>query len=451
MHLPNMIYENKIILVVLTVILSVLIIDTSIIKIYYLSSRSSSYFMSLLLFSGISGIATFSQIILIGFVKRKSYEILSSKRLHLRSMRVLVSAVQYTLGLVLLLLIVQMLFLSLYNILFLNLAIWMSYGLSAVLMIILAIKLLSWFRSNTNYIVFAYAISCFLIGLNAVITLFYVPYFLFNLPPLSLPHPGFSSPFMMESFLSEILKTGYMVSSIASFISSWIATALLLRHYTRRLGSLRYWLIICLPLVYFLMQFQPLILNLFLTLGQADPMTLSITYTLIFSMSNPTGGILFGIAFWFIARKLPKEAPPREYLIISAIGFVILFASNQGITMVSAPYPPFGLPTITFFGIASYLILAGIYSSAISVGVDTKLRQSIRNLAENELKLVDSLGTAHMQQEIQNRVLRVVKAQQDQLEDQNSIQTSLSDIDVKNYLNEVIREIKQNNDRKQQK
>jgi len=96
------------------------------------------------------------------------------------------------------------------------------------------------------------------------------------------------------------------------------------------------------------------------------------------------------------------------------------------------------------------LILAGIYSSAVSVGVDTKLRQSIRNLAINESKLVESLGTAQMQQEIQNRVLNVIKEQRDELEDQNAIQTSLSYDDVKEYLSEVIDEINLHKDQQKE-
>jgi hypothetical protein len=447
---PIVTLGNKAILTVLIVVICILIIDTSIIKIYYLGSSLSSYYLSLVVFCGISGISIFSQILLLEFVKRKSIEILASRRLHLRAFQVVIALIQYTLGSILIIVIGQMLTSAFYNVFLLIVATCISYGLSSGLMVILAYKLLSWYNSNRNHIVFSYALACIFIGSNAVMTLLYVPFFLFNHPSISIPHPGFSSPFVIGSVLSGILKTGYMITAVASFTSSWIATALLLRHYSRKLGTLKYWFIICLPLVYFLMQFQPLILNLFLLLGQTEPIIFSILYTLIFSLSNPTGGILFGVAFWFIARKLPKESPPREYLIISAIGFVILFSSNQGITLISAPYPPFGLPSVSFVGIASYLILAGIYSSAVSVGVDTKLRQSIRNLAINESKLVESLGTAQMQQEIQNRVLNVIKEQRDELEDQNAIQTSLSYDDVKEYLSEVIDEINLHKDQQKE-
>jgi hypothetical protein len=71
--------------------------------------------------------------------------------------------------------------------------------------------------------------------------------------------------------------------------------------------------------------------------------------------------------------------------------------------LVSSPYPPFGLPTISFIGLASYLVLAGIYSSAISAAEDSKLRQSIRNFALKETKLLDSIGMAQMEHKAKSR------------------------------------------------
>jgi hypothetical protein len=81
-------------------------------------------------------------------------------------------------------------------------------------------------------------------------------------------------------------------------------------------------------------------------------------------------------------------------MIISAYGMILLFTSNQPIGLLLVPYPPFGLATISFMGLASYLIFVGIYSAAVSVSEDTKLRQSIRKIAINESKLLDSIGSS---------------------------------------------------------
>jgi hypothetical protein len=129
-------------------------------------------------------------------------------------------------------------------------------------------------------------------------------------------------------------------------------------------------------------------------------------------------------------------------MIISAFGLVLLFTSNQALVLLASTFPPFGLATTSFVGLSSYLLLVGIYSSAISVSEDSKLRQSIRNLAIKETKLLDSIGTAHMEQEIQKRVLELTKRTQDMMAEETGIQSSITEDDMKQYLEQVIREVK---------
>ena len=51
-----------------------------------------------------------------------------------------------------------------------------------------------------------------------------------------------------------------------------------------------------------------------------------------------------------------------------------------------------------------------------------------------------------MEREIESKVLQVVKAQQETLAEQNAIQPSLTEDDAKEYLAEVINEIKKQKD-----
>jgi hypothetical protein len=51
-------------------------------------------------------------------------------------------------------------------------------------------------------------------------------------------------------------------------------------------------------------QFQTLFLHVFTPFRLSDPILFGIVYTLIFSAAKPAGGILFGVAFWIIARIL---------------------------------------------------------------------------------------------------------------------------------------------------
>ena len=111
--------------------------------------------------------------------------------------------------------------------------------------------------------------------------------------------------------------------------------------------------------------------------------------------------------------------------------------------MIYAPYPPFAAASWSFVGLSSYLYSLGFYFSAISIAQDTKLRQYFRAMALKESKLLDSIGTAQMEQEIQRRVLTLTKQNQDRMAEETGIQSSLTEDDIKQYLEQVIKEVKQ--------
>jgi hypothetical protein len=70
------------------------------------------------------------------------------------------------------------------------------------------------------------------------------------------------------------------------------------------------------------------------------------------------------------------------------------------------------------------------------------LRRSIRESAIEQSELLDSIGTAHMEQHIRDKVLKVAKEQEDALREQTGIEPSLTGEDMKEYLEQVIEEVK---------
>jgi hypothetical protein len=162
---------------------------------------------------------------------------------------------------------------------------------------------------------------------------------------------------------------------------------------------------------------------------------------LIISGSKPAGGVLFGIAFWSIARSVKRSAV-RDYMFISAYGIMLLFTSNQAAVLITAPYPPFGLVTISFMGLSSYLILVGVYSSAISVAQDVNLRKSIRKTVEQHSNLLDNIGTSQMEQEIHRRVIKITKEKLNEMTEETGVQSSVTEDEMKQYMDNVLKEIK---------
>jgi hypothetical protein len=351
--------------------------------------------------------------------------------------------VQYVMVAFLVGVILQMVVLSYYNVDMIIAATTISYLLGITMMILLAHRFFLWFKSNKNLVVLFYGLSAAALSVNAVFTLIFVSDILLSRPLNQFSYISSNPPFIISGSVTDDIYGAYVTSSVVSLMLTWVATILLLRHYSQKLGKFNYWIIVSIPLIYFLTPFLTLFQNFLVSpLLKSDPVFFGILFTLIFSLSKPAGGILFGVAFWTVARSIHHDSIVRDYMIISSYGLMLLFVSNQAIVLVDAPYPPFGLATVSLFGLSTYLMLVGVYSSAISVAQDSKLRQSIRTTAIKESKLLDSIGTAHMEQEIERRVLTLTKQNQNKLAEETGIQSSLTDDDVKEYLEQVIEEVK---------
>jgi DNA-binding protein Fis len=88
------------------------------------------------------------------------------------------------------------------------------------------------------------------------------------------------------------------------------------------------------------------------------------------------------------------------------------------------------------------MLFVGLYYSSISVSVNAELRKSIEKSVEQEFSFVSKLGMAQMEQEIQSKVIEFTKRNQDRMAEETGIQSSLSEEDVKEYLQQVITEVK---------
>ena len=52
-------------------------------------------------------------------------------------------------------------------------------------------------------------------------------------------------------------------------------------------------------------------------------------------------------------------------MIISGWGIFLIFSASQAEAQIVGPYPPFGLVTLTVLNTAAFLMLVGIYNSAV--------------------------------------------------------------------------------------
>ena len=127
-------------------------------------------------------------------------------------------------------------------------------------------------------------------------------------------------------------------------------------------------------------------------------------------------------------------------MIISGFGIFLIFTANQAPTQVVAPYPAFRLATITVLNLAAFLMLVGIYNSATLVSANTNLRKSIHKHAL-ESKLLNLIGQAEFEREIQKTVGKIIEDQPD-IEMVTETKYELDEEELKKYLEVVIKEVK---------
>lgn len=419
-------------------IIALLIIDSSIPRIsgYTGGIHPLNYYLAF--FIGIVLMYGLMQYIVIAFVRQKIRNSnMYKKTKFVLSLFKFVSAVQFVLFFLLMFIIFQMFFGAKFNMLLLKTTVYISYFMGFSAMGILAYKYLIWSKENHSSLVVMYLLATSMICLNSIFTILSLnlqyavrPDYILYARNLA---GGFTS--VTDTF-SQLLTITYLLS----FLFTWIATALLLYSYLNKTNRLVYWVAMAVPVLYFFSLVQPFVLNLFYE-NIHNSTYAGIVYTLFLYSVKPIGGILFGVAFWRMSKSI-DHVQIKNYMIISAYGMMLMFISNQPTGLIQAPYPPFGLVTSAFFGLAAFLFMIGVYSSAISVSQDRNIRKYIQNYAK-QLTFLRGIGSLEMEKELQKIVKNVmteVEAKTYELEASTGIESSLQEQDIRDYVNIAIQE-----------
>lgn len=420
------------------VIIVTAIIDTSITRISIFIGGLHSQFQDIVYFVIMILVYAIGQFIVLRYITTRRKDVLQDG---LMLTNKLVTVLQYVLIALLVSIAFEMIFASTYSSILLKTIIWINYALSAVLLGFLSARFFAWYKSNRNTIVISYGIAMATLSVLGIVTILYISNELSGQRGLEYVRPEINYLTILGGTVANAFTLMYLTISIISFIATWFSTILLLSHYSKKLGRTRYWVIVSIPLIFFLSQFQAVIVNLFVPLRLSDPFLFGIISTLVFNSTKTVGGILFGIAFWSVAKNVNRREV-REYMTISAYGMVLLFTANQPLGLTFLPYPPFGLVTVSFLGLASYLILIGVYSSALSVANDEKLLRSIRRSVEQQSNLLSNIGTAQYEEKLQKVVLRKINDLSEKMTIETGIQSSLEEQDIKDYVLMTINELK---------
>ena len=401
----------------------------------------------LALFIGIAVVFAVGGILILRYVKTKSKDN-HARALHLRATHIGVTIAYYILIANIAFVIAQILITSQYNTITIAVALCISFGLWIVTLALLSRAFLSWLISSRrnvpvskqNVMVLILALSMIAYVVNGVAILAdNLAILQQQLEVVTSADVAFFPEFDPESFASQIATVNQIASSVA-YVLTWIGTVMLLRPYIHRIGKIKFYAIMGAAMVYYLIQFPLYDLGYFTPTGESDIEVMN--NILIFSVASVFSGIIFGAAFLSVARTLQKGSALREYLIIAAYGLLLFYVAGSAMASQAA-YPPLGLASVSFTGLACYLVYMGLYSSAISVSQDLTLRQSIRQSVKEQSKFLESMGTAQMEAELQTRVLSTARKASYSMEEETGVESSMTEDDMKDYMEIVMNELKE--------
>jgi hypothetical protein len=430
-------FDGKKLLVMMSIIVVTLTVDSQIGYIADFIPVQLSSSVGIATFIGIWTIFAVTQYYVLAYVKKINKETRTKVR-YLNLTHKIVTIAQFVLAGVIALVILQIFISQEYNTAMLYAALSISYGLWVVTLGLLARAFFSWYRlAKKNLMVLILALSMIAYVINGVLNLY--SHFDHLMQSNSIIRSGDVAVFQVFSIatLGDLITIASHTASSAAYVLTWIGTVMLLRPYIKKLGSIKFWTIMAAAMLYYIIQFPLFVLGYYNPSEGENAMT----NILIFSMSAVFTGIVFGAAFLSVARTLQTGSIIRDYMIIAAYGFVLFYVS--GSAMVSqAAYPPYGLAAVSFTGLSCYLIYTGLYFSAISVSQDMALRQSIRkSVMVEQSKLLDSIGSAQMERELQTRVLIVAKKASDIMAKETGVEAPMTEDDMKDYMEVVMKEL----------
>ena len=429
-------FDSKKLLIVMGFVIIAILIDSEIGVIADFIPEQISSSAGLATFIGIAIIFAVTQYFILSYVKQSNKET-RAKALNLDITYWIVSIAQYILVGILVYVILQIIVAQQYSIVTLYASHVISYGLWITTLSLLAKAFFSWYKlSNKNIMVLILAISMIAYVINGIAGLAsYLDMLSQQKPIVTSNDIAYFPEFSIALLGSQIGLINQIASSIA-YILTWIGTVKLLYPNVKKLGKTKFWIVMGAAMIYYLISFPLFVLGYFTPSENVDAMT----NILIISLGGIFSGIIFGAAFLSVARTLRKETALRNYMIMAAYGFLLFYIAGSA-TAAQAAYPPYGLASVSLTGLSCYLIYSGLYSSATMVSQDTTLRQSIRRSVTEQSKLLDSMGTAHMEKELQSRVLTIAKKNSDTLAEETGVETSMSEDDMKDYLEVVMDEL----------
>jgi hypothetical protein len=434
-HTIRLLANGTSLLLLTAIIIVLLILDGLIPDLPSYDLKAQNSFEIYLFFSIVVFMSIASQVLFLELIRKKYLRNISTRK-HVKQTHFIVSLIQYFVIALTLVVLIQIGILKEYNSFIVAASALLSLFLSIGVTSLLAFRFLAWLKYNRDLIIAAYAVATITISANSVVLATAICFEIPNARSIIDSSRIATSTANITSFeLKEFESNLAMIS----FVALWLASTFLLRRSRTKWRPVKFYLIVTLPLLYYFGVIQLLFSQLLIQYDVLNAVQ-DYTFNIINSfLARPVGGILFGFAFWVVSRGIENKNI-RNYMKLSSFGIMLLSIASGDTGLFMLNYPPFGLSSITFIGVSSYLLFVGVYYSAISVSLDQRLRSSIHKSVEQQLGFVSKIGTSQVEQEIQQRVEHLTRKLAKKMEIESGLEVPMKDEEVDQYIKMVIAE-----------
>ncbi len=284
---------------------------------------------------------------------------------------------------------------------------------------ILSFNFYRWYLKGKNNFTLLYGVLFSLYCISLILALIYLTSGLATHPstinytsPRELRGGTFSINIVFQNHVALV----YDIFFIMSFLLGWLLTVYMLKQYSRRIGKYKFWILVSIPLFFYLISYEGIILTYFNLdnlislpiLGIIYPSIKVALYTAFLNSNIQTTGIFFGFSFVPILLKL-KNSLLQNYMIITIIGMMILFASRDFHSIFLNSIPPNGTITISFMSIGAFMLFTGIISFLKLAARDKEFYRDLIIRIESDISLIKNIVLTEKETEISNKIKPLIE------------------------------------------
>ena len=352
---------------------------------------------------------------------------------------------------------IQIFLFTSYSSLVFYLTTFLSLTLTFGILCIICVKFVRWFLKGKNYFILLYSILFAIYCCSILSALVYA------IDVLPSSHPSNIKPTPPRILMSTTTLPStdfhtntvitYDLLFIISFILAWILTVMILKQYSRRIGQFKFWILVSLPLFFYVLHYGEIwdFLNLHRIFNLPYNITIpsSIGESIFITLVNSDiqmGGIFFGLSFLPLILKL-KNYNIRNNMIITLIGMMLLFCSRDLYSIFVPSFPPGGVVTISFMVLSSFMLYMGLTSFIKSALKDRQFYLDLAKRIETDTKLLKNIIYLENEKLLMHQVKPLfdfsIKWEQEHKE------RDLTTMDINSILNDVLSELREREEKRQ--